>query len=255
MKEQRQMRQPEIVMLPDAAALTEAATRFFVEAVRSAIAQRGWSAVALSGGSTPRALYRRLAQPPVCEEIKWHRVHLFWGDERAVPPDHPESNYRMAKETLLDHLPIPPANVHRILSERGADAAAEQYETELRQVFGVTPGEVPVFDLILLGIGADGHTASLFPHTAALAVRDRLVVANEVPQIGTTRITFTAPLVQAAALVIVLATGPDKADAVARAIEGPKDVEETPAQLLRCAQGRVVWLLDRAAGSRLASAG
>ncbi len=249
------MRRPEIVMLPDAAAVTETATRLFVEAVRSAIAQRGWSAVALSGGSTPRALYRRLAQSPVREEIDWRRVRLFWGDERAVPPDHPESNYRMAKETLLDHVPIPPANVHRIPTERGADAAAEQYETELRQIFGVTPGEVPVFDLILLGIGADGHTASLFPHTAAVAVRDRLVVANEVPQIGAARITLTVPVLQAARWVLVLATGLDKAEAVARAIEGPKDVEETPAQLLRCAQGRVVWLLDRAAGSRLVSAG
>ena len=246
---------PEIIVLPDAEALADAAARRLVEFLHQAVAERGWCTIALSGGSTPRALYQRLARPPARDEIDWSRVHLFWGDERVVPPDHLESNYRMAREAMLDHLPIPPNNVHRILTELGPDEAAEQYEAELRHVFGVHAGETPEFDLILLGIGADGHTASLFPHTAALAVRDRLVVANAVPQLGTTRITLTAPVIQAARSVLVLATGPDKAEAVARAIESPENIDETPAQLLRHARGRVIWMLDRAAASRLASAG
>lgn len=244
----------EIVVLPDAEAVADSATRRTVEVARKAIAERGRCVIALSGGSTPRALYQRLAEPPARDEIEWSRVHLFWGDERAVPPDHPESNYRMAREVMLDRLPIPTGNVHRVLAELGPEEAAERYEADLRQVFGVPNGEVPEFDLILLGIGADGHTASLFPHTAALAVRDRLVVANTVPQLGTTRITLTAPVLQAARWVLVLATGPDKAEAVARVIEGAEDVDETPAQLLRHARGRVTWLLDRAAAGRLASA-
>lgn len=245
---------PEIIVLPDAEVLADAAARRLAEFLRQAVAERGWCTIALSGGSTPRALYQRLARPPVRDEIDWSRIHLFWGDERVVPPDHPESNYRMTREAMLDHLPIPPDNVHRISTERGPDEAAEQYEAELRHVFGVHPGETPEFDLILLGIGADGHTASLFPHTAALAVSDRLVVANPVPQLGTTRVTLTAPVLQAARWVLVLAVGPDKAEAVARAIESPENIDETPAQLLRHARGRVTWMLDRAAASRLASA-
>lgn len=157
----------------------------------------------------------------------------------------------MARETLLDHVPVSEANVHRVPTELEPHEAAERYEAELRRVFGIAPGEIPAFDVVLLGIGADGHTASLFPGTVALRVRDRLVVANPVPQLGTVRITLTVPVLQEARVVFVLATGAEKAPAVERALRGVDDPEAVPAQILRHARGTVVWLLDRAAASRL----
>jgi 6-phosphogluconolactonase len=241
----------ELVLLDDTAALIGEAARRIADTIHRCLAERQWCAVALSGGSTPRPVYQRLTQPPYREQIDWNRVHWFWGDERSVPPDHPDSNYRMAYEAMLAHVPVPPENVHRILAEEGAEAAAEAYERELHRIFQLQPGAVPRFDLLLLGVGADGHIASLFPRTMALSVRDRLVVANSVPQLDTQRITFTVPVIQAARTIFVLVSGQDKAEAVARAIEGNDDWTTTPAQLLRAAQGDVIWFLDRAAAQLL----
>jgi len=243
-----------IVIEPDGESVAERAARLVVEIVRQAVAENGKCTVALSGGATPRELYRRLARSPAREQIDWGRVHLFLGDERVVPQEHPDSNFRMVKELLLDRVPVPPSHVHRIPAELGAVAAAATYEEVLRRVFGTVPGVIPTFDLILLGLGSDGHTASLFPRTRALGVRDRLVTASESPSSVIARVTLTVPVLQAARQVIVLVTGADKAEAVRRAIEGTLDLEETPAQLLRSARGDVTWLLDRAAADRLASA-
>lgn len=243
---------PEIQVVADSGALAERAAERFVEAARASIAARGDFAVALSGGSTPRAMFQLLAQPPLRDRVDWSRIAVFWGDERTVPPDSPESNYHMARQALLDHVPVPPEHVHRMRGELDLYAAAAEYEATLRRVFqlGEQP-RLPVFDLQLLGIGPDGHTASLFPGTPALHERGRLCVANPVPQQQTTRLTLTPPVITASALIVVLAAGGEKAEAVARAIQGPWDHETTPAQILRHAQGRVVWLLDEAAAAQL----
>lgn len=238
-----------MVVVPDADALAQAAAHRFVEIAREEIARHGRFTVALSGGSTPRALYRLLAQEP--EAIDWARVHVFWGDERTVPPDHEQSNYRMAREALLDHVPIPRDQIHRIEAERDPAEAAARYAATLADVFGLEPGAMPVFDLVLLGVGTDGHTASLFPGTRAVQVQDTPVVENEVPQLNTVRITLTVPVITQAANILVLAAGADKAPAIRRALEAPYAPEQTPAQVIRSARGNVVWLLDAEAASQL----
>jgi 6-phosphogluconolactonase len=249
--EMRRVVTAQVVVVPDVTALATAAAGQFATIAEERIAVRHRFAVALSGGSTPTILYCLLSQPPYVDAIDWRFVHVFWGDERTVPPDHPESNYGTALDALLKHVPIPANQIHRIQGEIEPDEAAERYEEEIMDFFGLNPGEVPEFDLILLGIGADGHTASLFPGTQALDESDRLVVDNSVPTLGTVRITFTIPVITEAANVLVLAAGRDKAQAVRRAIEGPFDPIQTPAQILRTAVGPVTWLLDQAAGSPL----
>lgn len=246
------MTQPEIRVVSDGAALAELAARLFVEAAAASIATRDDFAVALSGGSTPRAMFQRLAQTPLREQVDWSKLHVFWGDERTVPPDSPESNYHMARQALLAHVPVPDDQIHRMQGELDPYRAAADYEAVLRQVFqlGQQP-RLPVFDLQLLGIGSDGHTASLFPGTPALHERGRLCVANPVPQLQTTRLTLTPPVITASALVLVLAAGAEKAEAVARAIQGEWDFDTTPSQLLRHSEGRVVWLLDPEAAADL----
>ena len=207
--------------------------------------------VALSGGSTPKTLHAVLAAPPYRDQVDWSRVHFYWGDDRCVAPDDPESNFRMARETLLDRLPIREAQIHRMHTELDSAAAAALYEDELRQDFALSAGELPRLDLILLGMGPDGHTASLFPHTAALGVTDRLVTANYVPQLNTSRITLTAPVLNHAAAVAFLIAGADKADALAHVLEGPPDLDTYPSQRIAPADGDLYWLVDRAAASRL----
>lgn len=241
----------EVVIVPDSHALAVDAAGRFATLAEARIAESGRFTVALSGGSTPKALYQLLTQPPYRDAIDWLRVHVFWGDERSVPPDSAESNYRMARETLLIHVPIPVEQIHRIEGEVDPEEAATRYEQELTDFFGLLPGESPEFDLILLGIGADGHTASLFPATVALSEDDRLVVANPVDTLGTVRITLTIPVLTEAANVMVMVAGADKAAAVWRALEGPYEPIQTPAQVLRTATGTVTWLLDQAAGRML----
>lgn len=208
--------------------------------------------IALSGGSTPRAFHHVLVAPPYRDRIDWESMQYFWGDERFVPPDDPDSNYRMARETLLTEAPVTSDQVHRVPTERGDPTmVAELYEADIRRAMNVLPGMLPRFDLILLGMGPDGHCASLFPHTEALHVRDRLVTANYVPKLNANRITFTVPVINNAAAVVFLVAGADKADALAAVFEGPPDPETYPSQLIAPEDGALHWLVDRAAAAKL----
>jgi 6-phosphogluconolactonase len=234
--------------------LFQAAADEVIRCATSAVAERGRFTIALSGGSTPRNLYTLIAAN-ASSSLPWDRMFFFWGDERHVPPDDPESNYRMAKETLLSKVAIPPANIFRIPAENpDAAAAAEAYEETLRTFFGVAPGEFPRFDLILLGIGPDGHTASLFPDTLALQEKSRLVVANWVEKLETSRITLTLPVLNAARCVAFLVSGTDKAAALHEVLEGNAAAEKYPSKLVRPASGKLIWFVDRAAASELSAA-
>jgi 6-phosphogluconolactonase len=239
----------EIRLCDDAAALARAAADLFVATAKAAVAARGRVSVALSGGST---LYQLLAGPEYHDQVDWSRTWVFFGDERCVPPTDAESNYRMAREALLFHVPVPATQVFRMRGEAAdPDAAARLYEINLRRAFALAPGELPRFDLILLGMGPDGHTASLFPHTEALRVRDRLVAPNWVEKLGATRLTLTLPAINSAALVVFLVAGADKAAALAAVLNGPPQPEELPSQQVAPRDGRVLWLVDRAAAARL----
>ena len=239
-------------VLADAASLARAAAEEVVRLAIEAVAARGRFMFVLAGGSTPKALYSLLAgDSRLNSTMPWTQTHFFWGDERHVPPDHAESNFRMAQETMLAHVPVPHEHIHRVRSEEPhAARAAEEYERTLRTVFG---GEaMPRFDLILLGMGTDGHTASLFPGTSALLERQRWVLANWVPKLNTWRITFTAPLINNAANVLFLVAGADKAESLHAVLKGPRQPEVFPSQLVQPADGRLLWLVDVAAGQSLA---
>jgi 6-phosphogluconolactonase len=229
--------------------LAHRAARRFYEATERAIADplRGRFLVALSGGSTPRALHNALVAH-YRDLIPWERVQVFWSDERCVPPEDPASNYRMARETLLEHVPLPAENIHRMPGERGdADAAAADYEAEMRRVFGMPPDVLLRFDLILLGMGPDGHTASLFPGTTALHETTRLVAANWVPKAHMERLTFTYPLINNARQVMFLAAGAEKAEALRDVLSGQATIDERPAVGVRPTEGEVIWMVDREA--------
>ncbi len=229
----------EIVVYPDAARLARAAAEHFVTLAREAIAARGQFVAALSGGSTPRAAYALLATDEFAGGVDWARAHLLWGDERCVPPDHPDSNYRMARQALLDKISILPENIHRMQGELPPDQAAALYQAELETVLGVAGR----FDLILLGMGADGHTASLFPGTTALQERERAVAAVYVERLPAWRLTLTLPVLNAARHVLFLVSGAEKAPTLARVHAG----EPLPAGQVRPHQGELTWLVDRAA--------
>lgn len=241
-----------IILLEDTAAVAQRSAEAFAALAAEVIGRRGRLAVALSGGATPAGMYRRLAELPLAAAIDWRRVHLFWGDERCVAPDHADSNYRMAREAWLDRIAMPAANVHRMPAEYpdGA-AAAGSYANELRAFFQLRRGDVPVFDLILLGLGTDGHVASLFPGTPALAETARLVAENPVPHLQTSRLTLTLPVINAAANVWFLVTGADKAEMAAHALQPGPDSPEIPARRVQPARGAVTWFLDHAAAARL----
>jgi 6-phosphogluconolactonase len=230
------------------AELAKAAREEFVSVGKAAIAAKGRFAVALAGGNTPKLLYESL----VGSDLDWKKVHVFLGDERCVPPDHPGSNYRMVRETLLARITIPETNVHRVRTERPTPArAAFEYEAEIRGFFRVGAAEVPRFDLILLGMGSDGHTASLFPGTAALTERERLVVAHWVPRLDSQRITLTFKVLNAAAVVHFLVVGEEKAAAVRSVLQPAPGEAALPARLVDPPSGRLVWMLDRAAAAKL----
>lgn len=234
-----------LLVYRDKAELAEAAARDFARRAGGAIEACGRFAVALAGGSTPEATYEVLARDHA-DGLDWSRVHAFFGDERTVPPDHEDSNYRMAREALLSRVPV--GSVHRMRGELPPEEAAASYEQELREFFGAA--EVPRFDLIMLGIGGDGHTASLFPETAALEVSDRWVVANPVLKLETTRLTLTAPVINAAGAVTFLVAGEDKAGALEEILEGDADPRAYPAKLVQ-PEGELVWMADRAAAGSL----
>ncbi len=229
----------------DKQALAEAAARDFVVRAAAAIEERGRFTVALAGGSTPKAAYELLARDHT-DEVDWANVHVFYGDERSVPPEHEDSNYRMSKETLLDHVQV--ASIHRMQGELPPEQAAKAYEEELREFFG--DEDPPVMDLIMLGIGGDGHTASLFPNTPALEVTDRLATENPVEKLNTVRITLTAPTINAARAVTFLVAGEDKAEALQQILEGDGSANTYPAKLVQPAGGPN-WMIDKEASLRL----
>ena len=226
--------------------LAEASARDFAARAQEAIDALGRFAVVLAGGSTPKATYEVLARD-YADELDWSKVHVFFGDERTVPPDHEDSNYRMARETLLSRIRV--GSVHRLRCELPSEEAAATYERELREFYG-TSEEPPSFDLILLGLGEDGHTASLFPETSALDVTDRWVVANQVLKLETARLTLTIPIINAAKAVTFLVAGEDKAPVLKEILEGDADPHECPAKFIR-PEGDLTWMVDKAAASLL----
>lgn len=242
---------PGLVRVPDLATLSRNAAERFVLLARQAIAARGRFSIALSGGATPRPLYTLLASPGFAPRVDWTRVYVFWGDERAVPPDDPASNFRMANETLLSQVPIPVQNIHRISAEKGAPEAAQEYEKTLRDWFQPAVDAVPQFDLVLLGLGENGHTASLFPHTAVLHQVERWVAGYHVAETNMDRITLTVPVINAALNILFLVAGPDKAPTVRAVLRGDYRPDDLPAQLIQPAAGHVVWLLDKSAAQDL----
>jgi 6-phosphogluconolactonase len=244
------------IVVPDATVLAERAARDVLADAAAAIRSRGYFTWVLSGGNTPRRLYERLAAPELAGRMPWDRTHVFWGDERHVPPDHPESDYRMAFEAMLSKVPIPGANVHRIEAElTDAAEAAARYEATIRDCFR-TLGQrfeqgPPCFDLVLLGLGADGHTASLFPGSKALDEREKWVMAPWVEKFRTHRITLTPPILNAAGHATFLVSGSDKAEAVwASQCEAPEP-RVRPSQAIQPTSGRLTWLLDAGAAARL----
>jgi 6-phosphogluconolactonase len=243
----------DLLVAADPTALAQEAAKQILTIAEEAVTRRGSFSVVLAGGSTPRRLYSLLAAEPYCTHVPWSNTHLFWGDERAVPPEHPDSNFGMAKVALLRHVPIPANRVHRMPAERAdLDAAAAEYENEIARTFAVRPSdEPPAFDLVLLGLGTDGHTASLFPHTPAIRETRQWVVSHYVSQLKASRLTLTAPILNRAATILFLVSGIEKATALQAIFEGPSDPERLPAQLIRPVTGRLVWLTDRAAAGRL----
>lgn len=233
-------------VFPSVEALHAAALEVAREILAAGRDAKGEIHIALAGGSTPQRLYRLLAED---EGIDWEGVHLWFGDERPVPPDHDDSNYKMAVESLIRHIPVPESRIHRMRGEDHPAAAADEYEARLERHISSRLDGRPVFDLILLGMGDDGHTASLFPGTAALRENRRLVVANEVPQLGTTRITLTYPVLNAARKVLFLVSGAGKAPALAAVVAGGKDAP--PAAGVRPERGELLWFVDEAAAGEL----
>lgn len=237
------MNSPNVRVFENPQDLAEAAAEMFVEEAARSIREEGRFTVALAGGSTPKALYELLATGHQ-DVLDWSRIHVFFGDERTVPPDHEDSNYRMAYEALLSHVPV--GSVHRMRGELDPREAATLYEEELKAFFDGPPG----FDLVLLGIGEDGHTASLFPRTPALDVSDRWVVENPVEKLGTARITLTLPAINGSRTVVFLVSGEGKAEALKEILEGDADPHDYPAKLVRPASGPV-WMVDQGAARLL----
>lgn len=244
----------EIILCRDAAELAQKAAEQWVVLAQQAIANSGRFTVALSGGSTPKTLYSLLASPEYRGRVDWLRVHLFWGDERCVPPDHPESNYRMVREALLGKIEIPPKNIHRMKGEISPEEAAASYEVELAQFFHLDPGALPRFDLVLLGLGEDGHTASLFPGSAALQETTRLVTTAYVERLHAHRLTLTLPVLNAAAQVSFLISGASKTTKVQEILGAGAAQVDYPAARIAPADGRLTWFITQdAAGGIVTS--
>jgi 6-phosphogluconolactonase len=237
----------EVKILPDSAALAQIAAQEFHRVAEAAVQERGRFSVAFSGGNTPRAVYSLLANEH--KQLPWDRIHIFFGDERHVPPDHPDSNFRMANESLLTKVQIPEKNIHRIHAELDSDTAAAEYDQQLRNFFQLSNHDWPRFDLIFLGIGEDGHTASLFPGSKALTEASRRVVANWIEKFQTFRITLTFPVLNHAAEVVFLVSGAGKAKILSEVLR--PGARKFPAQYVQPENGRLLWLVDQDAGSLL----
>jgi 6-phosphogluconolactonase len=243
----------QVIVVADADTLANEAAQLVCTTARDAVSNRGYAFVALSGGSTPKQMGNILGSQPLCDEIPWGSTHVFWGDERWVPLESPESNAGEAKRGFLDKMPIPNRQIHPFTVSGEPAAAAELYEETIKEI---VPGEpIPMFDLILLGMGDDGHTASLFPGTEALTVTDRLVAENNVEKLSATRLTFTAPLINAARNVAFLLAGETKAARLAEVLDGDRDPIRLPSQIVRPTHGDLIWLVDEAAASNLARTG
>jgi 6-phosphogluconolactonase len=236
-------------IFPDNPAFVHGAAEFIAALAAQAIAERGRFVLALSGGATPRPVYARLATADFRQRIAWEKVHIFFGDERCVPPDDPRSNYRMAREALFDPAGLPPANIRRIHGEQDPVLEALRYEGEIAGLFRST--RLPAFDLILLGLGDNGHTASLFPGTAALREKERWVLAQYVEVMSTWRVTFTAPLINAARHVAFLVEGAAKAQTLWDVLAGAYQPDVLPAQMIQPLDGELHWLVDAAAAARI----
>lgn len=244
----------ELVVCLNADEVAKAAAELFIKIAAESISARGRFRVALSGGSTPRRAYELLGSAVFSSRVDWKNVDVFWGDERYVASDDPDSNYRMTAEALLRHVPLPSGNVYRVPTELSpARAAAEAYEQTIRQCFGGTHS-VPQFDLIYLGLGTNGHTASLFPHSATLRETSRLVLADFVRDVNTWRISMSVPLLNRGRTVAFVITGQDKAEVLRDVLLGPRDPERLPAQLI-APEGTLLWLVDEAAAALVSSTG
>jgi 6-phosphogluconolactonase len=232
----------------DGEQLANAAAELFAQLGSESITSRGRFRVALSGGSTPRRAFEILASPEFSSRVEWSKTDIFWGDERYVPADDPESNYRMAHEALLRRVRVPDASVHRVPTEASPpQAAAFSYEVQIRNCLGDRNG-VPPFDLIYLGLGTNGHTASLFPHSPVLHEKSRLVAAVFVPEVNAWRISMTAGLLNRARTVAFLVSGPEKAQVLLDVVLGPRDPERLPAQMI-APDGRLLWMVDEPAAA------
>ena len=238
----------QIIRVADAQALAQKAADLFRQLAQETIAQYGRFTVALSGGSTPKAMFALLASEPYRSAINWAHVYIFWGDERCVPPDHADSNYRMTKETLLSQVPVPPENVFRMRGEDDPAEAAREYSAQLQQFFQTDA--LPQFDLVFLGMGADGHTASLFPGTTALSAEvNTIAVENYVEKLQTYRLTLTAATINQAKTVVFLVGGADKAATLKAVLQGKYQPDLYPSQLIQPANGTLVWMVDEAASA------
>lgn len=234
-----------VEILPDKSALIERSLELVVTRIEKAIASHGQCTIALAGGSTPKPLYEALAD----RSLPWQQIHVFWGDERYVPADHQDSNQKMAREAWLDKVNLPVANIHPMFTTgNNPSQDAQNHESEIRQYFQIPEGDFPVFDLVLLGMGDDGHTASLFPHTEALQVQDKLVTVGS--KDGQTRLTFTAPLINHARCVIFLVAGENKRTALKQIFAPQGDAQTYPSRLIQ-PQGELWWLLDTSAGAEI----
>lgn len=237
-----------IQVYADQSALSRAGVDLFVALAQKAIHAQGKFSVALSGGSTPKQLYAGLAEPAIQDHLNWENIHLFFGDERHVLPEHPDSNFRMVQEVLISKVSLPTENIHRVRTEMDARLAAFDYEEELRAFFD---GGWPKFDLLLLGMGADGHTASLFPKTAGLNEEYRWFIANQVATQNVWRLTLTKNAINAARQIVVMVSGQSKASMLAEVLSGPDQPEQKPIQMVSPVDGEMIWMIDRDAASQL----
>jgi 6-phosphogluconolactonase len=247
--------QREVRILKDGPTIAQRAANKFVALAQSAVRERGTFSVALAGGSTPKLLYTLLATDPHLRgKLPWDKMQLFFGDERHAGPEDAQSNFKMASESMITKVPVNPEHVHRMMGEYlDAEKAALEYEEVLRTQFHLQGAELPRFDLVLAGMGDEGHTLSLFPGTKALHAQGRTVVRNWVGKLFTDRITITAPVARHAAVILFMVTGKEKAPALKAVLEGPYEPEQLPAQLLQPGNGELLWLVDQAAGNMLST--